>query len=179
LLLVLTPFHYSIPWILHKFFSKESNLSFLGLTALVQDLELVFLSFLGIEWPYNRWILHSLFGAVTFDLLLAFIFTPLWIFLIRKLFKLKLFFKFRKFDMPLGMLSSFSHVFIDAIHHQYNPIFAPFSSKSYNELVIFGDWIKASFIIQPIFSAIFFMIIIYEIRKNSSIKEFVSSFLID
>ncbi len=177
--MVLTPFHYSIPWILNQFFKKESNLPFLGLTALVQDLELVFLYILGIEWPYNRWILHSLFGAITFDLLLAFSLTPLWILFIRKLLKLKFQFKLRKFDIPLGILCSLSHVLIDTSHHQYNPIFVPFSYSSYDGLVIFGNWIEASFIMHFIFSMLFLMIIIYEFRGNQSFPKFVKSFLIN
>ncbi|KON28362.1 hypothetical protein AC481_01925 [miscellaneous Crenarchaeota group archaeon SMTZ-80] len=177
--MVLTPFHYSIPWVLNQFFRKKSNLPFLGLTAMVQDFEVIFLYFLGIEWPYNRFILHSLFGAITIDLLLAFTLAPLWFLSIRKLFKLKFHLKLRKFDIPLGILCSFSHVFIDALHHRYNPIFVPFSSKSFNGLVIFGDWIKATFIVQFIFSMLFLIIVIYEIRRNQSIKEFVKSFLIN
>jgi hypothetical protein len=177
--MVLTPFHYSIPWILNKSFKQKTNLPFLGLAAMVQDFEILFLSFLGIKWPYNRFILHSLFGAITIDLLLAFILTPLWFFFIRKLFNLNFHFKLRKFDIPLAILCSFSHVFIDALHHQYNPIFAPFSSKSFNGFVLFGDWIKASFYMQLFFSMLFLMIVIFEIRRNRSLKKFVKSFLIN
>lgn len=174
--MVLTIFHYPIPWIINKIFKGNPCLAFLSLSSMVQDLELVFLYLLGIEWPYNRWILHSLFGSLTFDLILGLILTLLLFFLIRKIFKFEFDMRLRYIDIALGAFCSLSHVFVDALHHAYNPLLVPFFNESYDGLVLMGDSVKASYIMQFLLGSSFLMIIFYEIMKKSSFKEFIESF---
>ena len=181
-LMVLSPFHYTIPWILHKMArkrGKKTNLPFLGLTAMVHDLELIPLFLIGFAIPYNRYLLHSIFGSLTIVLLLALILSPLWFMAIKKVFKLKFKFKLHKLDIPIAFFCSFIHVIIDATHHRYVPLFAPFSSESFNGLVLFGDWIASTLIMQSIFGISFAIIIIYEIRRSSSMQQFAKSFFLD
>ncbi|MBS7655542.1 hypothetical protein KEJ50_03470 [Candidatus Bathyarchaeota archaeon] len=181
--MVFTVFHYSIPYILHKRF-KSSCFSFLILSSSIQDLEPILMFFFGFSPPYNRGFLHSFLAAFTIDLMIALALTPLFLLLIKHLLKfnyyvkdfiLKLTFK----DVVLGFLCCFLHVLIDSLHHAYNPVFMPFLKESFDKLILFNNWVKASLITQFSFGMLTLGILIYEVRKAKSIKEFVKSILID
>jgi membrane-bound metal-dependent hydrolase YbcI (DUF457 family) len=139
--------------------------------------------FIGYLPPYNRGFLHSFLASLTIDPILALFLTPFSLFLIKKIFNfsysikdfiIKLNFK----DYILSVLSSFSHVLIDSLHHLYNPVFMPFTKKSFNKLLLFNDWVKASFIMQFIFGALSIAILIYESEKAKSFKAFIESTLV-
>ncbi|MEM1587514.1 MAG: hypothetical protein QXR82_01915 [Candidatus Bathyarchaeia archaeon] len=182
--MVFTVFHYPIPYILHKRF-KSSCFLFLILSSTVQDLESILMFFFGFPPPYNRGILHSFLGAATIDLIIALALTPLFIFLlIKHLFKFDYYvkdfiFKLTFRDFILGFLCCVSHILIDSLHHAYNPVFTPFLKESFDKLVLFNNWVKASLIIQFSFGILTLWILIYEAGKAKSIKEFVKSILID
>ena len=137
--------------------------------------------FIGYLPPYNRGFLHSFLASLTIDPILALFLTPFSLFLIKKTFNfsysvkdfiIKLNFK----DYILSVFSSFFHVLIDSLHHLYNPVFIPFTKKSFNRLLLFNDWVKASFIMQFIFGAL--AILIHEGEKAKSFKAFIESTLI-
>jgi len=54
----------------------------------------------------------------------------------------------------------------------------PFTKKSFNKLLLFNDWVKASFIMQFIFGALSIAILIYESEKAKSFKAFIESTLV-
>jgi membrane-bound metal-dependent hydrolase YbcI (DUF457 family) len=139
--------------------------------------------FAGFSPPYNRGFLHSFLAAFTIDLIIALALTPLLLFLIKHLFKLNYYVKdfivnlsFK--DILLSFSCSFSHVLIDSLHHAYNPVFMPFLKESFNSLILFNDWFKASLIMQLAFGILTLGILIYEAKKANSIKEFIKSTLI-
>jgi hypothetical protein len=177
--MVFTFFHYTIPLLLHKAFKQRTCLPFLGLTAMVQDLEVVLMFFMGIPWPYNRGLLHSLLGVFTIAPFLALLLTPLWIFLVKVLFRLEYNLRFNSINIPLGLLCSLSHVLIDATHHPYNPLLMPFIQGSFNKLILFNNSSKASLFMQSLFAAIMIIILILKARKSSSFKTFIESILIN
>jgi membrane-bound metal-dependent hydrolase YbcI (DUF457 family) len=67
----------------------------------------------------------------------------------------------------LCFMGSLSHVLIDALHHEYNPLFFPFTYISFNALVFMNDWALASLIIPIAFLSLLVLFVIIELRKGT------------
>jgi hypothetical protein len=116
----------------------------------------------------DRLVLHSLFGAVTIDVGLAFLFVKLIGLLRPERFGVHGFFgvKMDKTFYASAAVGSISHVLIDWLHHVANPVFWPLmvgNPPSYyveGLLTPFMSVLAASFLIAVIASAILIFIAI-------------------
>jgi len=139
---------------------------------MVPDLEIPFIYLLtgGLQ---DRLVLHSLAGAATLGLFLSvlltvFIYRPLVLFFF-KLDKEKVEENCR-FSVTL-VVSCFvgvlSHVFIDSLHHRFNPLLYPFVKESFDALMLTNDWTSASAIVTAVLLALLIYFFVDEIRKGT------------
>lgn len=121
----LTPLHVAYAWPLKLRF-KRLVFSSLTIGSVIPDIEVPVLGVLG--YNPSRLVTHSLIGAVTIDVLLVIIAAHL----ISGLRVERLGFRgFNKVKLDgwfllSGAIGAISHVLIDALHHEHNPIFWPF-----------------------------------------------------
>jgi membrane-bound metal-dependent hydrolase YbcI (DUF457 family) len=152
-----------LAYIIYKLGGKL-NLPGLVVGSMLPDLEipLIFL-FVGTQGP-NRMALHSLLGATTVGTTLAAAIT-VWLYptLTSKIFpisKLRVKEKCRfsislAFSCFLGVLS---HVLLDVVNHDYNPVFWPFLSIYETPSPItpfFGGDFVASLMLHALLTAVF------------------------
>jgi len=173
-ILVLTPLHYSLAYLFHKAYDK---LSFPALivASFVPDLETVLETglLLAVGGGFQRgFVLHSLLGAITIGLVAAVLLTVyLYPPVVSFVFRIE-----RKtvagkchFSSELVvscLIGTVAHVFVDTLHHEYNPFLFPFSLHSFNALVLFGDWVQATLVMHLIFATTSMVILLYELRKG-------------
>ena len=129
--LPVTPFHYPIAKIIHRFDGKISlSLPALIVGAMVPDLEVPFVFLL--TGTQDRLVLHSLIGAMTLGTAISIALTvliyPRLTSAIFHINKVKVDQKCR-FSLTVAVccfLGCLSHVLLDVANHAYNPIFWPF-----------------------------------------------------
>lgn len=130
--LPVTPFHYTLAYIIHKIGKMKLSLPALIVGAMLPDLEIpVMFLLLGPQEP-DRMVLHSLLGGITVGTIIGVAITvviyPRLTSAILPISKLKVKEKCRfslglVFSCLIGVLS---HVLLDVTNHLYNPIFWPF-----------------------------------------------------
>ena len=167
-----TPIHLSIAYLARKI-RPSLSLPALIVGSMVPDLEIPFV-YIITGGQYGRLILHSFVGAAMFATLLSvaltvFVYSPV----ISHIFKLdsKILRKRCRFSWSLVAVCFFgglSHVSIDALHHQYNPLLFPFSIDSFDSLVLLNDWTLASVIIPVMFLLLLIFLILEEIRRGTN-----------
>jgi hypothetical protein len=136
------------------------------------DLEIPFL-YVITGGQYSRLILHSFLGAVALATLLSvvltvFAYSPIVSFL----FKLDSKTVSSKSRFSWGMvvtclMGDLSHVLIDSLHHEYNPLLFPFTYNSFDALVLMKDWTLASVIIQLLFMSLLVFFMVKEYKKGT------------
>lgn len=121
----------------------------------------------------NRLILHSLFGVATLGTLLGMLLTvlvyPPGVSLVLQIDRKKVEEKCR-FSTVLCiscLLGGLSHVLIDALHHEFNPLLYPFVNESFDSFVLFSDWQLASFIVHSALLAALSIILFWEAGKGT------------
>jgi hypothetical protein len=146
---------------------KPHRFNFFGLSigAIIPDIEVPILYLLTGETWEARSTMHSIIGSVTIDILLAlvlviFVVPSLLRYCNKKLKNKKLFF-FAKIDLRKHktnngilissiLIGTLSHIFIDTLHHYYNPLTFPFQ-KYYNfNLILFNNLDWANIILQGV-----------------------------
>ena len=65
------------------------------------------------------------------------------------------------------LLGSLSHVLIDSLHHEYNPLLFPFTYHSFDALVLMNDWTLASVIIPLSFLALLVLFAVKEVWRGT------------
>jgi membrane-bound metal-dependent hydrolase YbcI (DUF457 family) len=65
------------------------------------------------------------------------------------------------------LLGALSHVLIDSLHHEYNPLLFPFMSDSFDALVLMNNWFLMSWIIPLLFLALLVCFVFKEVRKGT------------
>ena len=130
----LTPFHYPIAYLLNKW-KLQLSLPALIVSSFMPDLDsLLYIITFG-RIPMERTVLHSLLGVTTLGTLLSvtltlFLYPSLVSFLFR-LDKEKVEEKCR-FSVTLVvscLLGGILHVFVDSLHHPFNPLLYPSSTN--------------------------------------------------
>ena len=124
----LTPLHVAYVWPL-KWRFKHLSFSALTLGSIIPDLEIPVMYFAGLS-P-SRLVTHSLLGAFTIDLLITLIFMKVLSAIKIDRFGVNGFNKY-KVDVCViysALIGSLTHVSIDLMHHEHNPIFWPFGPK--------------------------------------------------
>lgn len=130
---------------------------------MIPDLECPFIfPFVSDRW-HARWVMHSLLGSVTIDLLLTVVLVIYFVPWMMKYLDGKVddkgYFTFSGIDLRKhrttmaavvgsAMLGSVSHVLVDTLHHPYNPLTFPFPQYYDFNLVLFGDLTSSGIIMQ-------------------------------
>jgi len=168
----LTPLHYCIAYFANKR-KRELSLPALIVSSMIPDVETPF-TYLMTGGLYRRLVLHSLLGASTLGVLLSILLTIfLYPALVSPLFRLdrKMLEARCRFSSNKLVASCFvgcvTHVFLDSLHHEFNPLLYPFLNESFDAFVLLNNWIYATIIVQSTFVALFILILIREIRKGT------------
>ncbi len=167
----ITPIHCSIAY-LARAVKPQLSLPALLVSTMAPDLEIPFI-YVITRGQYSRLALHSVLGAVTLATMLAifltvFVYSPL----VSYLFKLdnKTVRERCRFSWSMGavcLMGSLSHVLIDAMHHEYNPLLFPFSYDSFDAFVLMNDWSSASVIIPILLLALLVFFVGKEVTRGT------------
>jgi len=121
---------------------------------------------------YGRLVLHSLLGAVTLAPLLSavlvvFAYPPVVSFLFRiDRAAAKVRCRFSWGLVGVCLAGNLSHVLIDALHHEYNPLFFPFTYSSVDALVLFNDSFLSSVVVQTTLLVLLILFVAKEARMD-------------
>ncbi len=169
--MVSTPLHYVHAYTVYRASKKKLRLSYLVIGCIVPDIEIPILYLLGYPYPFDRLVLHSLIGSILFSWAVGLVLLPLY-WRILRLLGLKFSHQINFGDYVAGVIiSSEIHVIIDSAHHPYNPSLWPVTSQSIDNLILFGDWLQASNLMQILFLAALILILEYE----AGIRDLVNS----
>lgn len=163
-----TPLHYGAAYIIGKA-GKKLVLPALVVGSMLPDLE-PFVSILTGGYTAPRGFMHSLLGAITIDLFLTVLVTwRLYPKLASGIFKIEKEgvvekCRFSAILIISSLIGTLSHVLIDSLNHEYNPLLYPFTDESFDAFVLFGDWVMAAIIVQLLLIGILAVIFIYEVR---------------
>lgn len=166
-----TPLHYFLAYIIHRISKSNLNFPALIVSSIVPDIEVPII-FLISRGEIDRLVLHSILGSMTIGLLISifisFSFYPRIVGFIlndrRKELNDKC--NISKSLIIASLIGVLSHVSLDALHHEYNPLIYPFSINSVNDFVLFGDYVLASKLINVIFIILAFIILFKEIKSG-------------
>jgi membrane-bound metal-dependent hydrolase YbcI (DUF457 family) len=165
-----TPLHYGVAYIIGKV-GRGLVLPALVVGSMLPDLE-PFVSILTGGYTAPRGFMHSLLGAITIDLLLTILVTwKLYPKLVTGIFKIEkeeAVEKCRFSGMLIlsSLIGTLSHVLIDSLNHEYNPLLHPFTQDSFDSFVLFGDWVIAAIILQLVMLGILAVIFVYEVKMG-------------
>ena len=155
--------HWPAVWPLFRWKSATFNLFALTIGAMIPDIECPFVYLVVWDKWKARWVMHSLLGAATVDLvltvLLVLYFVPWFLKYLDGKVKNKKYFKFAGTDLrahttKMGaivgstLVGTYSHVLIDVLHHPYNPLTFPFAQYYGFNLVLFNDLTLSGIIVQ-------------------------------
>lgn len=167
----LTPLHYVAAYAINK---VKLGLAFPALIvgSVIADLEPFFGMLTGGRLFPSRGFMHSLLGTVTLNTFLAVLIVvsvyPIlvsWIFKIdRKLVAEKC--RFSPMLVLSALLGALSHLLIDTTMHDYNPLFYPFTTQSFDALILFGNWLPASIFVHTLLSVLLLAIFVFELHKG-------------
>jgi len=166
-----TPIHWSIAYLAREI-RPSLSLPALIVSTAVPDLEIPCI-YIITGGQFGRLVLHSLLGAITLATLLSviltvFVYSPVVSHLFKvdsKIVKGRCRFSWSLFAVCL--LGSLSHVLIDSLHHEYNPLLFPFTYDSFDALVFMHDWTLASVIIPLSFLALLVLFVAKEARHGT------------
>lgn len=148
------------------------SLPALIVSTVLPDLEIPFI-YIVTGGQLGRLVLHSLLGAITLATFLSVIFTVFaYPPVISHLLNLdsKIVGDRCRFSWTLVatcLLGSLSHVLIDSLHHEYNPLLFPFTYDSFDALVLMNDWTLASLIIPLSLLALLVLFIVKEVKPGT------------
>jgi len=166
---VLTPFHYPLALLINKVSRNRLKLDYVVLAAFLPDIEIPIL-FMIQQYP-PRLVLHSIIGSILFSFPAILLLWPLYRFIILKIFGIELTIDNLQNLLIASIIGSLSHVFLDALHHNYNPLMWPLSSESVDVFVLFNDWVLASMILNIIFVIITLLIFLMIYKENKSVMK--------
>ena len=165
-----TPLHCSIAYLINRW-KPQLSLPALLVSTIVPGMGILF-TYL-VTGRQQRLVLHSLLGAATLGtflsvLLTVFLYPPVVSFFF-KLDKKRVEEKCR-FSATLAVLcfvGILSHVFIDSLHHEFNPVLYPFVKESFDALVLTNDLDSASIIVTSVFLALLTLFFVDNLRKGT------------
>lgn len=167
----LTPLHIVFAYLAKKGIRKLS-LPALIVGSMLPDLEIPF-TYLMTNGLHDRLLLHSLFGATTLGtslgvLLAVFLYPPIVSLVFRfDRKKVEEQCQFSSVLLTSCLLGCLSHVIIDLLHHEFNPLLYPFVNESFDLFVLFGNWELASSVVQFAFLVVLLFTLFWEIRKGT------------
>lgn len=167
----LTPIHCSVAYLARQF-RPQLSLPALLVSTMAPDLEIPFL-YVATSGQYSRLVLHSFLGAITLATMLSVILVVFayptavsYVFRIDyRTVKDKC--RFSWSMVALCLFGCLSHVLIDSLHHEYNPLFFPFTYGSFDALVFMNEWALASVIVPIAFLSLLVLFVAEEVRKGT------------
>ncbi len=175
-----TPLHFSIAYLINRW-RPQLSLPALLVSTTVPDIEIPFFYFV-TGGVHGRIVLHSLLGAATLGTFLSvfltvFFYPPVVSFLF-KLDKEKVEKKCRFSSTLVGLclFGILSHVFIDSLHHDFNPVFYPFVKESFDALMLTNDWTFATVVVTSALLVLLIFFFVYKIRKGT--RDFLMRMLV-
>ena len=167
----ITPAHWSIAYLLREI-RPSLSLPALIISTAMPDLEIPFI-YIMTGGQLGRLVLHSFLGAATLATVLSVVFTvfaypPLISFLFKLDFKIvrdRCHFSWSL--VAVCLLGNVSHVLVDSLHHEYNPLLFPFTYNSFDAFVLMNDYILASVIVQVSFFALLVFFVVKEVRRGT------------
>lgn len=167
--MVFTPFHYPFAYFIHRLSKRRLRMETLILACFLPDIEVPILWVLGII-P-SRLILHSILGSIILAPVMMYLLYPLYRYILKSLFDIN----YTRESILLFVISSItgslSHVLIDTLHHPYNPLLWPFTRKSIDVLVLFGDYELASLLMHAIFIGLTVLLIYKAYKQEAKLTE--------
>lgn len=166
-----TPIHSSVAYWARQM-RPELSLPSLLVSTMAPDLEIPVL-YITTFGEYHRLVLHSLLGAMTLGtalsvILSAFAYAPLVSYLFRINYEtVKDRCRLSWSMVAICFAGSLSHVLIDALHHEYNPLLYPFTYSSYDALVLMNNWVLASAIVPLAFLTLLGLFVAKEVKKGT------------
>jgi len=167
----LTPFHYPIAYLLNRW-KQQLGLPALIVSSFTPDLDSLLYVITFGRIPMERTVLHSLLGVATLGTFLSVMLTVfLYPSLVSFLFRLEKEgvrekCRFSVMLVVLCLLGGVLHVFVDSLHHPYNPLLYPFINESFNELVLFNNPLYASLVVQSVLLTLLIFIFLWETGKK-------------
>jgi hypothetical protein len=167
----ITPLHWSVAYI-SKTITRGLSLPALVVSTAVPDLETPFV-YASTGGQIDRLVLHSILGAASLATLLAVILTVVaYPPVISKLFKMDQKIVKQKCRLSLSLIAvclfgNLSHVIIDSLHHNYNPLLFPFTYNSFDALVLMNNWVWASVIVQLSFLVLLLSFVAWELKRGT------------
>ncbi|MGI0014198.1 MAG: DUF4184 family protein [Nitrososphaera sp.] len=155
-----TPLHIAFAWPLKMKF-KALNFASLTVGAMVPDFEPIAYAILGI-YP-DRLLMHSLVGALSVDVVLTIVILKLLTLLnfgkvgIHRLANPNLFSRTLILSASVGSLS---HVLVDSLHHDHNPLLWPLGPTYFTGpmVLIFGNPLATNIVSLAALVIILFMV---------------------
>ena len=166
-----TPIHCSVAYLARQF-RPQLSLPALLVSTMAPDLEIPFL-YAATSGQYSRLVLHSFLGAITLAtmlsvILVAFAYPTVVSYIFKIDYKtVKDKCRFSWSMVAICLVGCLSHVLIDSLHHEYNPLFFPFTYSSFDALVFMNDWALASVIIPIAFLSLLVLFVAKEVKKGT------------
>ncbi|UCD26772.1 MAG: DUF4184 family protein [Candidatus Bathyarchaeota archaeon] len=166
-----TPLHCSVVYVINRW-KERLSLPGLLVSSMVPDLEIptLFLMTGGLQ---DRLVLHSLLGAGTLcmflSVLLTVFFYPHVVSFFFKLDRKKVEKKCRlSITLILScVIGGLSHVFIDSMTHEFNPVFYPIVKESFDTFVLTNDLALATAIVRYVLIGLLILFFVDEIRRGT------------
>lgn len=125
----------------------------LSFGAMIPDIEVIPIMLISGEGEHARGLMHSILGALTFDILMVMFFVYFLVPPVGKWFKHRFKEKLHIFageDITLApknlgwalvsaLIGTVSHIFIDVFTHTYNPLFWPYMTQQNYNWLLFPD----------------------------------------
>jgi hypothetical protein len=167
-----TPLHTAVAYLLNKWQGKLS-LPALIVSTMTPDLEIPFIHFV-TGGLHDRLVLHSLLGVAVFGTFIAVLLTVFaYRIVVSSVFRLNKTEVERKCRFS-GMLvisclvGSLSHVLIDSLHHDFNPLLYPFVNESFDALVLKNPYVSPTDLVSYPMLALLIIIFIREMGKGKA-----------
>ena len=167
----LTPLHYVAAYGINK---VKLGLVFPALIvgSVIADLEPFLGGLTGGRLISTRGFMHSLLGTITLNTFLTvLIVVSLYPILAALIFRIDRKFvaekcRFSPMLVLSAVIGALSHLLIDTTMHDYNPLFYPFTTQSFDALILFGNWLPASIFVHTLLFAFLLAIFIFELHKG-------------
>jgi len=179
--MVFTPLHYVQAYLLNKVFKGKLNAVGLLIGSMLPYIENPILLMLGYHIPYDRLVLHSIFGSIAFSWILGMILLQPYKAIVKLLTNVSI----GNYSLPGYVFAvevgSITHILIDSLHHEYNPLLWPFTYENVKLLAPI-DPTAATIILHILFSIALMVIIYYEYMRTfgkvGSLKYFIAKLLL-
>jgi membrane-bound metal-dependent hydrolase YbcI (DUF457 family) len=166
-----TPLHCIVAYVINRW-RQRLSLPGLLVSSMVSDLEIpiIFLMTGGLQ---DRLVLHSLLGAGILGMLLSVLLTvffyPPAVSFFFKLDRKRVEKKCRLSSILIlsCVIGGLSHVFLDSMTHEFNPVFYPIVKESFDTFVFTNDLALARAIVRYVLIVLLIFFFVDEMRRGT------------